>query len=117
MGGKGKGPLTSGALNLKDTLLASIGLEGTDKRGRNRVDSPLAISGRPIPRRGWCIHHCLITLRYRGAIGREIERSHDFRADRRGEGRGSLSSFGCVHVGGVFAFFVVTISVSHAVSA
>ena len=112
-----KGSLTSGALDLEDTLLTSILLEGTDKRGRDWVDDPLAISGRPcIPRRGWCIHHCLITFRYRGAIGGEIERSHDFPADRRGEGRESSSSFRCVHVGGGVCFFCYNICISCSVS-
>lgn len=35
VGIKKSGSLTSGALDLKDTLLTSILLEGTDKRGRN----------------------------------------------------------------------------------
>jgi hypothetical protein len=97
--------LTSSALDFEDTLLASVLLEGTDKRGRNRKDSPLTISRRTfISRWEWCIHHCLVAFRYRGAIGREIERSHDF---RRGGGKGKLVKVGKCPRGMVGCFFFV----------
>lgn len=77
--------LTSGGLDLQDTLLAGVGLEGVGQGRGDGEDSPLPVGGRAGGRAGWRggIDDSLVAAPDRGAVGGGVERGHGGRLQPR----------------------------------
>lgn len=70
--------LTSGGLNLEDTLLAGVGLKGVRQGRGDGEDGPLSVGGRAGGRaRGRrSVDDVLVAAPDRGAVGGGVERGH-----------------------------------------